>query len=75
MASARSAPGGVNRSPETGLGQVRKVAYRAGETEGQIVMRQSRFSEQQSALVLRRVEDGWSIEEVCRKLGISQQTF
>ena len=38
-------------------------------------MKKSRYSEQQIALVLKQVEDGTSIEEVCRKLGISQQTF
>ena len=38
-------------------------------------MKKSRYSEQQIALVLKQVEEGTSIEEVCRKLGISQQTF
>jgi putative transposase len=38
-------------------------------------MKVSRFSEQQIALLLKQADDGVSIEEVCRKAGISQQTF
>jgi putative transposase len=38
-------------------------------------MEVSRFSEQQSAVLLKQVDDGVSIEEVCRKAGISQQTY
>ena len=38
-------------------------------------MKKSRFSEQQIAFILKQAEDGTSIEEVCRKAGISQQTY
>lgn len=38
-------------------------------------MKTSRFSEQQIAFILKQVDDGISVEEVCRKAGISQQTF
>ncbi len=38
-------------------------------------MRTSRFSEQQVIAALRQVENGTAVAEVCRKLGISEQTF
>ena len=38
-------------------------------------MKKSRFSEQQIAFILKQAEDGTSVEEVCRKAGISQQTY
>ncbi len=38
-------------------------------------MRTSRCSEQQIAFVLKQADDGLSVEEVCRKAGISQQTY
>ena len=38
-------------------------------------MRTSRFSEQQIAFILKQADDGFSVEEVCRKAGISQQTY
>jgi putative transposase len=38
-------------------------------------MKVSRFSEQQIALLLKQVDDGASVEEVCRRTGISQQTY
>ena len=38
-------------------------------------MKKSRFSEQQMAFILKRADDGTSVEEVCRKAGISQQTY
>ena len=38
-------------------------------------MKKSRFSEQQIAFILKQVDDGVSVEEVCRKAGISQQTY
>lgn len=38
-------------------------------------MKQSRFSEQQIAFILKQVDEGISVEEVCRKAGISQQTY
>jgi len=35
-------------------------------------MKKSRFTEEQIAMALHRVEDGVSVEEVCRKLGIKR---
>lgn len=38
-------------------------------------MKRSKFSEEQITLALRQAEAGTSIEDICRKLGISEQTF
>jgi putative transposase len=38
-------------------------------------MRTSRFTEQQVVAALRQAETGTPVGEVCRKLGISEQTF
>jgi putative transposase len=38
-------------------------------------MKTTRFSEQQIAFILKQVDEGIGVEEVCRKAGISQQTF
>ena len=38
-------------------------------------MRKSRFSEEQITMALRQAEAGTPVEEVCRKLGVSQATF
>lgn len=38
-------------------------------------MKQSRFNEQQIAFILKQVEDGTTVEEVCRKASISIQTY
>jgi putative transposase len=38
-------------------------------------MRASRFTEQQIVAALRQAESGTPIVEVCRKLGVSEQTF
>jgi putative transposase len=38
-------------------------------------MRKSRFSDQQIALALQQVEHGLPVAKLCRKLGISEQTF
>ena len=38
-------------------------------------MKKSRFSEQQIAFILKQAEDGTTVEEVCRKAGISQATY
>ena len=38
-------------------------------------MKVSKLSEQQIALLLKQVDDGLGIEEVCRKAGVSQQTY
>jgi len=38
-------------------------------------MKKSRCSEQQIAFILKRAEDGTTVEEACRKAGISIQTY
>lgn len=38
-------------------------------------MRKSRFTEEQIAYALRQVERGTPAAELCRKLGVSEQTF
>ncbi len=38
-------------------------------------MRKSRFSEEQIAMALRQGEAGTPVEEICRKLGVSQATY
>ncbi|MDR7194467.1 putative transposase [Luteimonas terrae] len=38
-------------------------------------MKKSKFTEEQIAFALKQAESGTSVEEVCRKLGISQATF
>ena len=38
-------------------------------------MKQSRFSEQQIAFILRQAEEGTRVEEVCRKAGIGEATY
>ncbi len=38
-------------------------------------MKKAKFTEEQIAFVLKQVEMGAPIEEVCRKVGVSEQTF
>lgn len=38
-------------------------------------MKRKRFSEEQIAFALRQAESGTTIEEICRKMGISEPTF
>ena len=38
-------------------------------------MKRSKFSDQEIAFILRQAEEGTRVEEVCRKAGISQQTY
>ena len=38
-------------------------------------MKKSKFTEEQIAFALKQAETGASVEEVCRKIGISQATF
>lgn len=38
-------------------------------------MKKSRYSEQQIAFALRQAEGGAPVRELCRKMGISEQTF
>lgn len=38
-------------------------------------MRKLKFTEEQIAFALKQAESGTSVEEVCRKMGVSQATF
>jgi len=38
-------------------------------------MKKSRYSPEQVAFALRQAESGTQVAEVCRKMGISEQTF
>ncbi len=38
-------------------------------------MRKSRFSAEQITMALRQAEAGTPVDEICRKLGVSQATF
>jgi len=38
-------------------------------------MKKSRFTEEQIAFALRQAESGTAIQEITRKLGVSEQTF
>ena len=38
-------------------------------------MKKTKFSEQQIAFILRQVEEGTPVGEVCRKAGISEATY
>jgi putative transposase len=38
-------------------------------------MKRSRFSEQQIAFILRQAEERTTVEEICRKAGISEATY
>jgi putative transposase len=38
-------------------------------------MRKSKFTEQQFAFILKQADDGVSVEDTCRKAGISIQTY
>jgi putative transposase len=47
----------------------------ADASQGDFGMKKSKFSEQQIAFILKQAEDGTTVEEVCRKAGISIQTY
>jgi putative transposase len=38
-------------------------------------MKRKRYSDEQIAFALRQTENGTTVEEVCRKLGVSEATF
>lgn len=38
-------------------------------------MKRKRFSEEQIAFALRQAESGATVEEICRKMGVSEPTF
>ena len=38
-------------------------------------MKKSKFTEEQIAFALKQAESGTTVEEICRKMGVSQATF
>ena len=38
-------------------------------------MKRKRYTEEQIAFALRQADSGTSVEEICRKLGVSEPTF
>jgi len=38
-------------------------------------MKKSRFTEEQIAFALRQADGGTAVREICRKMGVSEQTF
>ncbi len=38
-------------------------------------MKRKRYADEQIAFALRQAENGMTVEEVCRKLGVSEATF
>jgi len=38
-------------------------------------MKRSKFTDQQIAFILRQADEGVPVEEICRKAGISEQTY
>ncbi len=38
-------------------------------------MKKTQYTEEQIAFALRQAEHGASVAEVCRKMGVSEQTF
>jgi putative transposase len=38
-------------------------------------MKRKRYTEEQIAFALRQAESGTAVEEICRKLGVSEPTF
>ena len=55
------------------FGRIRTREFRDDPKGGEA--NKSRFSEQQIAFILKQAEDGTTVEEVCRKAGISIQTY
>ena len=43
--------------------------------EGEHVVKRSRFTEEQIAFALKQAELGTRVDEICRKIGISDATF
>ncbi len=43
--------------------------------EGELPVKRSRYTNEQIAFALRQAESGTPVGEVCRKMGIAEQTF
>ena len=62
-------------NPKTGPD--RSQFFRAFWTlqEGVNAMKRKRYTDEQIAFALRQADGGMSVEEICRKLGVSEPTF
>lgn len=63
-------------NPKTGPLKMRNSGYNlAVDSQENTAMKKSKFTNEQIAFALRQAKSGTPIDEVCRKLGVSQQTF
>ena len=66
----------IDLHPESWSTENEKTRLAAGHSfTERMTMKKSRFTDEQIAFALRQAESGTPVEEVCRKLGVSQQTF
>ena len=62
-------------SRKTGPLKTRENDVESGRNFGETTMKKSRFTDEQIVFALKQAESGVPVEEVCRKIGVSQQTF
>jgi putative transposase len=65
----------VTSSLKSGPAKEREIGHYKSLEEGRVPLRQSRFTEEQVAFALKQAETGTPGLEVCRKLGVSEQTY
>jgi len=66
---------GPTPSPGTGIGLLRPESPNAKASEGSILLKKSRFTEEQIIYAIKQREAGVPMDELCRKYGITKQTF
>ena len=65
----------TRRLPRHGIGLLRPESRDAKASEGSVLLKKSRFTEEQIIYAIKQREAGVPIDELCRKYGITQQTF